>query len=139
MVVVFDNSVLCLLLHPQADVPNDPATGTPIAQIAERIEHLVDHLGTLRARILIPTPVLAEFLTVASTEYLDEITGSAHFDVVAFDQRAAIEASVMHRQDLASAQGKKQGLANWQKVKVDRQSPGCRDDLQHGPRHQDTG
>ena len=64
--------------------------------------------------------MLAEFLTFASAEYLDEINSSAHFEVAPFDQRAAIEAgSAMRRARLGPA-GKKLGLdATWQKVKID--------------------
>ena len=110
MVVAFDNSVLCLLLHPGVDVPNDPATGNPVSRAQDRIAYLVEQLRESRSRILIPTPVLAEFLTFASADYLDEINSSAHFEVAPFDQRAAIEAGSAMRRARFGQGGKKLGL-----------------------------
>ena len=92
MVSAFDNNVLCLLLHPDADVPDDPETGKPVVRAKDRIAHLVEQLRESGSRILIPTPVLMEFMTYAAPEYLNEINASAHFEVAPFDQRAAIEA-----------------------------------------------
>jgi predicted nucleic acid-binding protein len=120
MVVAFDNSVLCLLLHPGVDVPNDPATGNPVSRAQDRIAYLVEQLRESRSRILIPTPVLAEFLTFASADYLEEINSSAHFQIAPFDQRAAIEAGSTMRRARLGPGGKKLGLdASWQKVKID--------------------
>lgn len=120
MVVAFDNSVLCLLLHPGVDVPNDPATGNPVSRAQDRIAYLVEQLRESRSRILIPTPVLAEFLTFASADYLEEINSSAHFQIAPFDQRAAIEAGSTMRRARLGPGGKKLGLdATWQKVKID--------------------
>lgn len=120
MVVAFDNSVLCLLLHPGVDVPNNPATGNPVSRAQDRIAYLVEQLRESRSRILIPTPVLAEFLTFASADYLEEINSSAHFQIAPFDQRAAIEAGSTMRRARLGPGGKKLGLdASWQKVKID--------------------
>jgi predicted nucleic acid-binding protein len=122
MVVVFDNNVLCLLLHPEADVPDNPETGRPVDRAQDRMSHLVEQLREQGARILIPTPVLSEFLTFASAEYLTVIHESTHFEIAAFDQRAAIEASAALRHAIKCGQGKKLGLVgNWQKIKIDRQ------------------
>ncbi len=122
MVVAFDTNVLCLLLHPEADVPHDPATNKPVERAQERMAILVAHLEQQDARIVIPAPVLSEFLTYASTEYLDEINTSKSFSVGSFDQRAAIEAAVALRRARAGGLGKKLGLTgSWQRIKVDRQ------------------
>ena len=111
MIVVFDNTVLSLLLHPEADAPLDPATNAPMTRAQDRMAHLVEQLRESDARILIPAPVLAEFLTFAGSEYLAVI-----------DQRAAVEAAAVQKKANASAKGKKSGLGgNWQKIKVDRQ------------------
>jgi predicted nucleic acid-binding protein len=121
-VVLFDNNVLCLLLHPEADIPNDPDTGKPVTRGKDRISFLIETLRESGTRILIPTPVLSEFLTVADTKYLDEINHSIWFEVGPFDQRAAIEAGLALKRDLANGKGKTFGLdSNWQRVKVDRQ------------------
>lgn len=58
MVVAFDNNVLCLLLHPDADVPNDPETGKPVDRAQERMNLLLAQLVQRDARIVIPAPVL---------------------------------------------------------------------------------
>ena len=76
MVVAFDNTVLSLLLHPEADAPFDPATGAQIARAQDRMAYLVEQLREEGSRILIPTPVLAEFLTFASPDYLAVINQS---------------------------------------------------------------
>lgn len=44
MIVVFDNTVLSLLLHPEADAPLDPATNAPITRAQDRMAHLVEQL-----------------------------------------------------------------------------------------------
>ena len=120
--VLFDNNVLCLLLHPDADVPNDPKTGKPIDRAADRVNYLRDQLQDAGIRIIIPAPVLSEFLTFADPEYLVTITQSVRFDIAPFDTRAAAEAAVALRRAMKSGQGKKLGLtSSWQKIKVDRQ------------------
>lgn len=120
--VLFDNNVLCLLLHPDADLPNDPATGKPIERAQDRIDFLRERLENDGVRILIPAPVLSEFLTFADAEYLLQINQTIWFEIGPFDQRAAIEAAIALRRALKSGQGKKLGLTSpWQKIKVDRQ------------------
>ena len=122
MVVAFDNTVLSLLLHPEADPPLDPTTGAPVARAQDRMAHLVEQLREADARILIPAPVLAEFLTFAGPDYLAIIDQSAHFEVAPFDQRAAVEAATVQKKANLSARGKKSGLTGkWQTIKVDRQ------------------
>ena len=79
MVSAFDNNVLCLLLHPDVDVPDDPNTGKAIIRAQDRISYLVEQLRESGSRILIPTPVLMEFMTYAAPDYLNVINASAHF------------------------------------------------------------
>jgi hypothetical protein len=120
--VLFDNNVLCLLLHPEADVPNDPATGDPVDRAQDRIAFLREQLQEAGTRILIPAPVLAEFLTFADADYLIQITQTMWFEIGPFDQRAAVEAAVALRRALKTGQGKKLGSSSpWQKIKVDRE------------------
>lgn len=119
MVAAFDTNVLCLLLHPDADIPNDPSTKKPVSRAQDRISHLVEQFREAGSRILLPTPVLAEFLTFAAADYLSIINASASFEVAPFDQRAAIEVATALRKAKAGP-GKKLGLdAKWQKIKVD--------------------
>jgi predicted nucleic acid-binding protein len=122
VVVAFDNSVVCLLLHPDADIPNDPATGKLIERGQDRMAYLVEQLREASARILIPAPVLSEFMTFASPDYLTVIHASAYFEIAPFDERAALEAAIVLKKALKAGLGKKLGLeGNWQKIKVDRQ------------------
>lgn len=60
--VVFDTSVLLLILGPKAKAPQDPETGQPIERASDRIEYLIDTLHNDQQKIIIPTPVLSEVL-----------------------------------------------------------------------------
>lgn len=124
MPVLFDNNVLCLLLHPDADVPNDPSTKEPISNAADRVRYLAEVLQEQGTIIIIPTPVLSEFLTFAGPEYLAILEQSIWFEIADFDTPAAIEGALALRHDLGpEGSGKKFGVegASWQRVKVDRQ------------------
>jgi len=95
--VVFDSSVLLLVLDPNAKAPNDPDTGKPLERAAERIEYLIENLTADKERIIIPTPVLSEVLVHASDAlqpYLDTLNGHAAFRIAPFDQKAAIEVAL---------------------------------------------
>lgn len=119
MVAAFDTNILCLLLHPDADVPSDPSTNRPVLRAHDRMSHLVEQFRESGSRILLPTPVLAEFMTFADPKYLTIIDNSANFEVAPFDQRAAIEAALAMKTAKAGP-GKKLGRdATWQKIKVD--------------------
>lgn len=95
--VVFDTSILLLLLHPDAKPPIDPTTNMAVEKAAERITHLVDVLSNAKEKIIIPTPVLSELLVhagEATNQYLDVLNGQAVFRIAPFDQKAAIEAAI---------------------------------------------
>ncbi len=119
--VVFDTSFLALAFDGKAAIPIDPATNLPIAQCKERIDLLIKSLNDSKKRILIPTPVLAEYLVRAGEDKnlrLNEFTTSKTFVVAAFDIRAAIECAMIEDGD--SRSGKKTGEPRT-KVKFDRQ------------------
>lgn len=122
--VAIDNTTLALLLHPKAKPPIDPATKRPLEKCRERIEKLIDDLDADGERIIIPTPVLCEFLILAgkdSSEYLDKIENAKTFLVMPFDKKAAIELAAMEL-DHRSKGSKKTGPdIPYQKVKFDRQ------------------
>jgi predicted nucleic acid-binding protein len=122
--VAIDNTTLALLLHPKAKPPNDPATKLPLKKAQERIEQLVTDLDADGERIVIPTPVLSEFMILAGKEgplYLEKIQAAKTLLVRPFDERAAVELAAMELADRAKA-GKKAGTdAPYQKVKFDRQ------------------
>jgi len=125
--VVFDSSVLLLVLDPNAKPPTDPATGQPLDKSADRIEYLISNLTADKEKIVIPTPVLSEVLVHAGDamqQYLDILNGQAAFRIAPFDQKAAIEAALSmsdaikrggHRVDAANPDATKT------KIKFDRQ------------------
>jgi predicted nucleic acid-binding protein len=122
--VAIDNTTLALLLHPKAKPPNDPVTKMPLEKCRERIEQLILDLDAEDERIIIPTPVLSEFLILAGKEgplYLEKIQAAKTFLLRSFDERAAIELAAMELIDRGKG-GKKGGSeAPYQKVKFDRQ------------------
>ena len=125
--VVFDSSVLLLVLDPNAKPPNDPTTGRPLDKAAGRIEYLIENLTADKEKIVIPTPVLSEVLVHAGEAmppYLDIMNGQSAFRIAPFDQKAAIEAAIAmsdaikrggHRVDAANPDATKT------KIKFDRQ------------------
>lgn len=122
--IVFDASVLLLLLAPDSSPPNDPATGQPIERCRDRIEHLIATFERERQRVIIPTPVLGEVLVRAGTAgpaYLEMLGTSARFRIVPFDVRAAVELAQLTRDAIESGDKKGGSTAPWAKVKFDRQ------------------
>lgn len=80
--VVFDASILVLLLDPEARPPADPETAEPVSRCKDRLEHLIAAFERERTKVIIPTPVLSEVLVragKAGPAYLDTLSGSARF------------------------------------------------------------
>jgi hypothetical protein len=123
-VVVFDTSTIVLALDPKALPPINPATNRPVEKCKERVEHLLATLHKAKTPILIPTPVLGEFLVKAGPnkqDYLAKFLGSRNFEVGVFDVKAAIEiAELLGDPDL---HGKKKldDKTTKAKIKFDRQ------------------
>ena len=126
MVVVFDATMLSLLLHQTARLPCFPGTKTQIVDARERIETLLTELAKQNATILVPAPALTEFLCLvdeAGPGYLKTINKKSSFEVAPFDEKAAIEAAEIIKK-LRKDFGHKSGPQSdepWQKVKVDQQ------------------
>ena len=122
--VAIDNTTLALLLHPKANPPNDPKCGKPLEKCKERIEQLILDIEAEDERVVVPTPVLSEFLILAGKEgqlYLEMIQKLKTLLIRPFDELAAIELAGMELADRAKV-GKKGGSdAPYQKVKFDRQ------------------
>lgn len=97
MIVAFDASILIYIIDAQASAPLDEATGQPLLQCRERVEHLINELQKEGAKIIIPTPALAEVLVKATNapKMLSHLTTSKHFKVASFDEKAAVEFSLM--------------------------------------------
>ncbi len=121
--VVFDTSTIVLTITPEAAPPTDPNTGAPVTKCKARIDFLISTLAKAKTPILIPTPVLSEFLVKAGPkkhEYLETFLESKNFEVGAFDERAAIELAELIDGD--SKSGKKlDDKQTKAKVRFDRQ------------------
>lgn len=86
--VVFDTTSFVFTLHPDAK----PRIG--VDRVKDRIEHLVNTLRDNREIVIIPTPVLSEFLVFAGSDspgYLLKIRETSALWIEPFDERAAIE------------------------------------------------
>ncbi len=122
--VLFDATILLLLLDPTLPAPTDAATGKEVTDVGRRINHLVSSLQKDRTKIIIPTPALAEVLTQAEragADYFTKLHRSAAFRFEPFETRAAIELARMTALAIAGGD-KREGLsASWNKVKFDRQ------------------
>lgn len=97
MNVVFDTTILTPFLKPDVAPPKDPHTDKPVDRAAARIEFLLVELEQSDARVLIPTPVLAELLAIAhesGPDYLTVIADQAFFEIAAFDAVSAVEAGL---------------------------------------------
>lgn len=123
--VVVDNTFLTLLLHPQARPPLDPSTGQRVSHLDERIDLLIETLEEDEETIIIPAPVLTEFLILAENDgprYLTEIDQNRLFNVESFDQRAAVELAAIHLHIRASGGGRRGGQeGTYAKITFDRQ------------------
>lgn len=123
MILVVDSSALALIINPDADPPDDPATGSPLTQVRDRVELLLSGMEA-RDTIIVPTPVLAEILVKAgdgAPDVLNGLQGLARVRIVAFDERAAVETAMMTREALATGDKRGSSAQPWQKVKFDRQ------------------
>lgn len=123
MILAVDSSALILLINPDSDPPEDPATGKPLTFTRERIELFLTGLSATDT-LIVPTPVLAEVLVSAEgggPGLLEAISGMARMKVRPFGERAAIETAMMTREALTVGDKRGGSKAPWQKVKVDRQ------------------
>lgn len=125
--VVFDTSVLLLFLDPTARPPLDPATDSPVERAADRIEYLIETLANEKEKIIVPTPVLSEVMVHAGQamqKYLQVLNTQSVFRIAPFDQMAALEAALAHK-DALERGGLRIDAANPDatktKIKFDRQ------------------
>lgn len=102
--IAVDSTFLPLLLKHETNPPIDPATDKPITNLEERVTFLIDELETENETILIPTPVLGEFLVLAKQDgqkYLKRIDKDPLFKVADFDTLATIEWAAVRLDELA--------------------------------------
>src|SRR5579862_4254148 len=122
--VVIDNTFLSLMLHPKGRPPRDPSTQKPVERIEDRIEKLIDDLDSDSERMIIPTPVLSEFLILAASdapEYLNRLGEKKNLLVKPFDEKAAIELAAIELEDRKTTSKKGTSSSPWAKVRFDRQ------------------
>jgi predicted nucleic acid-binding protein len=118
MRVAFDAVTLSAYLHPKAVYP------VVVDRIPERLELLVEELEAANAKIIVPTPVLCEFLVLAREDgpvYLTELTTSDVFEVQPFDVMAAVEAAAVQAKAMDAGDKRSGTSERWQVCKVDRQ------------------
>lgn len=124
MTVVFDTNTLMMIVSPGASAAKD-ANHVPITFAEERINGLIQQLGTERNKIVIPTPVLSEVLVRSDpaerAAMVAKFQRSAAFRVEAFDERAAIELADMEMKAIAGGGKRDDVQGTWTKVKFDRQ------------------
>jgi predicted nucleic acid-binding protein len=122
--VVIDNTFLSLMLHPKARPPRDPSTKKPVERIEDRIEKLIEDLDSESERMIVPTPVLSEFLVLAgkdAPEYLNRIAEKKNILVKPFDEKAAIELAAIELEDRKATSKRGSSNSPWTKVRFDRQ------------------
>lgn len=102
--IVFDASLLLLLLNPETPPPKDAATGQPVARCKDRIEYFIAQLTKQREKIIVPTPAVSESLIKAGEagpQYLHIMRNSRFFQISPFGTTAAVEAAELMRQRIA--------------------------------------
>jgi predicted nucleic acid-binding protein len=124
MAEAIDETLFSLLLHPKARGPVDPSTGKPIANLHARIDELIETWQEDRETVILPTPVLSQFLVLAGKDgpqYLAKLRDYSFFQVAPFDERAAVELAAI--QIGIRASGGKRGMqeGTWAKISFDRQ------------------
>ena len=121
--VVFDTTIVISAIDPNVRAPIEPSTGLPIVGWKDRVEFLLKELERQNERILLPTPVIAEFLVKAGPnrlQYVDKFSNPRVFAIGDFDIRAAIEICLLLDPDLTSGKPL-DPQATKAKLKFDRQ------------------
>jgi hypothetical protein len=122
--VVFDATMLMLLLRPESGRPIDSATGQVVDHVAERFAHFVEQRDKTKTRIGIPTPALSEVLVRAGAQAIktvEKIKELAVFEILPFDDLSAIELAIMTKNAIDGGDKKSRSNDIWAKVKYDRQ------------------
>mgnify|MGYP003393269564 CR=1 FL=1 len=117
-----DSTFLGLLIHP------DAVAGEPVDRLQDRLEMVRKSWDVDREKIIIPTPVLSEFLILAGNDgpaYLDKIHKTSNFEIKPFDEMAAIELAAIQvgitNKQSKSEQKRSSATGTWAKIKFDRQ------------------
>jgi hypothetical protein len=136
--VVFDATMLMLLIRPESARPKNPDTGASLEYVQERIAYFVQRHEKAKTRIGIPTPALSEVLVrsgSAAVQIVTKIKELAIFEILPFDELSAIEVALMTRVAIESGDKKAGSDETWNKIKYDRR----RWIEKHRPQNQHTG
>lgn len=119
--VVVDATFLLLILDPNVKVPGGKEGRPAPSGVQDRIALLLSRLRKAKESILVPTPVLSEVLMIADSsvsDLVDKINQFSAFEVVPFDQIAAIELADIARNEPGKKRDK---TTTYAKLKYDRQ------------------
>jgi predicted nucleic acid-binding protein len=90
----------------------------------DRLDFFLETASKHKQKIIIPMPVLAEFLVrtdAATAEWLAVLERKSAVEIAPFDRIAAVDCALLDRAAIGSGD-KKDGLDQpWQKIKIDRQ------------------
>ena len=118
--VVFDATILMLLIHPDSGRPIDPATGELVSHVPERIAHFVAQNDKAKTHIGIPTPALSEALVRSGAtmgKVLEKIKEFSVFEILPFDELSAIEVAIVTKNAIDEGDKKSGSHEVWAKVK----------------------
>ena len=123
MKVIIDTNILMLDVEPQGTWIN-PRDNTEVDNVHLRAKALKDYIEQIGGVIIIPTPVLAEYLVGIDKEkhidHVNLISSMSCFELVSFDEIAAIEcAKLPSLQELKQLIKSAESTSN--KIKFDRQ------------------
>ena len=122
MKVAVDNTVLTLMLHPEARTPLHPETKSPIEHCVQRVQGLILTVNKSGGQIIVPSPCLAEVLSSdeASEEYVFQLQSHAAIEVAEFSARSAVDFGRMMRKAIRAGDKRGGQPGPWQHVKMDR-------------------
>lgn len=90
----------------------------------DRLDFFLETASKHKQKIIIPMPVLAEFLVrtdAATAEWLAALERKSSIEIAPFDRMAAVDCALLDRAAIGSGD-KKDGVDEpWQKIKIDRQ------------------
>lgn len=108
--VVFDASILIDLFNPKLN-----------GDKRIKLDYLLETLAKSKTKIIIPTPVMTEFMARANKakeQYFQKISTSNQFRISPFGTKAAMECALMI-EAAKSSTDKKGGSLTWAKAKFD--------------------
>ena len=98
--VAFDNTILSLLIFPDADL-RQGSSGQKVEYARERVLGLIQGLEDAREQVAVPAPVLCELLVTEGVDVQDVLTtlrSSSFIRIESFDERAAVELAMRLRE-----------------------------------------